>query len=214
MKSPDAANVGHGTEKIVPDPNLKASPNLPNAHAPLEVVSGRPDSPSAGNPARPKPRPYWATVWGPWRGCKWLALAFSSFKSTCGHWASSSLNVLHHFGITRRLNRFAKPLRSLSKGRIGLCSRSVKPITLFTHTCSHTKPRPVRLGPSQSPIFKTVSSTWRSHLSHTMPSRLKANTCEPLEPQSWWAGGCPASRGLVGFRALYKIKSVSFGRAS
>jgi hypothetical protein len=195
-------------------PNLEASLNLPNAHAPLEATTDRPGLPSGKRHARRKQRPSWAMVAGLWRVCKWLALALSNSRSICGLWASSNLNTQRLFGIARLLTKFVKPLRTPYQGRIGSNSRSVKLIAVFTRMCWHTLPRPARLGLWESPICADGSRTFPSRLFHTMRSRSKANICKLLKPQSSQVSGCHASLGLVGFRALYEIKSVSFGRAS
>jgi hypothetical protein len=215
MKLPDAANVGLGTEKIVPDPNLKALPSLPNALALPEVVTDRPGSQLVRTPARPKPRPYWVTVWGLWHGCKWLALVFSSFKSTFEPWTSSIWPHRETSGIIPLSIKFA--LRSIepSTTHCGQSWKSAESITVSMRMFLRIRPRPAFIGPLKSQTSKVASSTWQSRLSHTMHSISRANTCKLLEPPKQRARKCLAYPGRIACpERLYVIKSVSFGSAS
>jgi hypothetical protein len=215
MKTPTSKG-GPGCPSVQRDrPNANASRNLPNAHAPLEVVSGRPDSQSARNPARPKQRPFWATVWGQSQGCKWLGRVCSSFKSIYAPWTSSTWQHRETFGSMPLSIKSVSPSIGRLTALFGQSWKSAPNTIVFTHMFSRIGPRPALTGLLKSPTCRDGSSTWQSRLSHTMHSRSRANTCKLLEPQKRQASGCRDGHGRTAYRErLYVIKSVSFAGAS
>jgi hypothetical protein len=210
MRRPDAGNVRLETQTSLLPPKLKASPNLPNAHGPLEVATDRPGLPLAQRHARPKQTYSWPMVLALWHAFKCLGRDCSSLKSIFLPWASNTWKHLAIFGTMPPLNKFAMLSIEPSTAHSGPSSKSALETTSCTPTCLPTPLQPVKRGLSRSSTFGNVSSIWRNHLSPTMLSKSRVNFCEPLEQQIWLVSVCRAFRGLTESRAQFVILSVSF----